>query len=387
MKKIIITLTIFFLSSSFVCASNVDIQQTFKKIITVDRINILVPTVVEIELPNEILNSYFAVFNQTDEKFEPYQTINSLDSSRIIPQKITANSVNSENLFDTNYQTSVEFDVDQNGRGSTKIIYSFAENIESNSLTLSLDQFVSLPNAITIRANVNGTEKIILSQFKPTSNKINFPLNQSKEWEIDFEYSQPLRINELQILSTNIKQSPSRIRFLAQPNKNYQIYTDPDMIIDQNTGERPNLLQNNDIKVVSILQSTQNPFYKQADTDNDTIPDSTDNCVLIANTDQKDIDGNNRGDVCDDYDKDGIINSSDNCINEPNANQADVDGDSIGDACDGIESRLTERNPWIVWGGIGLATLIFLGLFAVALRKMRFEREIVDSKNTHTPNL
>ncbi len=385
MKKIGLILFIFVISSSFVFAENSNVIQSFKKIIALQKIEVLVPTVVEVVLPNEITSSYFAVLNETDKKFEPYVVTNNtlLDSNSYvsIPQKISSNFPNQiSNVFDNSFQTYSQFDVDQDGKGYVTIDYSFIENVKSNSISLSLDQYVSLPNSITIKAIENGKEKIVLSQFKPTSNIINFPETSSNNWKFEINYSQPLRINELQIQNLNAKKIPTSLRFLAQPKKEYKIFAEPDLIINQNTSERPNLLSNDDVKIIQTLSVDKNQSYKLADTDNDTIPDINDNCVLIPNTDQADINQNNRGDVCDDFDKDGVINSEDNCINEPNANQADIDLDKIGDACDGIESRLTEKYPWLVWGGIIFAALLFLGLFAVAIRKIRFNQSVVEEK-------
>ncbi|OZV71029.1 reprolysin-like metallopeptidase [Winogradskyella aurantia] len=73
----------------------------------------------------------------------------------------------------------------------------------------------------------------------------------------------------------------------------------------------------------------------QTDTDNDGIPDSSDNCPAIANTDQSDLDNDSIGDVCDDdIDGDGVPNANDNCPNTPNADQADSNNNGIGDVCD-----------------------------------------------------
>lgn len=58
------------------------------------------------------------------------------------------------------------------------------------------------------------------------------------------------------------------------------------------------------------------------DADKDGVPDATDNCVKIANLDQKDTDADGKGDVCD------------NCATVSNPDQADADGDGKGDACD-----------------------------------------------------
>ncbi|MCI5120005.1 MAG: hypothetical protein D3908_02200 [Candidatus Electrothrix sp. AUS4] len=60
-----------------------------------------------------------------------------------------------------------------------------------------------------------------------------------------------------------------------------------------------------------------------------------DNCPLIPNSDQSDVDNDGIGDSCDDdNDNDGIINEQDNCPLADNPGQEDSDNDGIGDACD-----------------------------------------------------
>ena len=71
------------------------------------------------------------------------------------------------------------------------------------------------------------------------------------------------------------------------------------------------------------------------DTDGDGICESDDNCPIIANGNQSDIDEDNIGDVCDDdIDGDTVLNEDDNCPYHVNTEQTDTDGNGAGDVCD-----------------------------------------------------
>jgi hypothetical protein len=71
------------------------------------------------------------------------------------------------------------------------------------------------------------------------------------------------------------------------------------------------------------------------DDDADGALDTSDNCPLVANADQNDLDNDGLGDVCDDDDDgDSVFDTVDNCPLTANADQLDTDSDGIGDACD-----------------------------------------------------
>jgi hypothetical protein len=73
----------------------------------------------------------------------------------------------------------------------------------------------------------------------------------------------------------------------------------------------------------------------QPDSDNDGVPDDTDNCPAIANPDQLDQDLDGTGNLCDaDLDGDSVSNNLDNCPAIANSDQADLDLDGQGDACE-----------------------------------------------------
>lgn len=344
----------------------------------IDRILINVPTVVEVPLGDEFIERFdFAILDKTTNSFEPHFFKQETSVSETPVSAVTNPGINNEwFMVDGNVQTYSDFPLPENTQGHTQIILTSTKPIISSALTILLDNNVALPTSIQIRALVNGQNKIVLASKGMSQNTIRFPRTESNNWTVDLTFGQPLRISELRLIQENVTKTNSRfVRFLAQPEHTYRIYFDPDRQSTPPVGESGNLAFTSEVLVVPSVSSKNNPNYIIADVESDGIPDIRDNCVSLANPDQKDVNNNGRGDACDDFDQDGLINAKDNCPNNPNREQQDADSDGIGDACDKEESRVTERHTWIPWIGIGFAALVLIVLLALTAKTLRNESE------------
>lgn len=349
-------------------AETVSAFRSYKKIEVGD---ILVPTVVEIPFDDQYLErANFAVLDLNNNTFQPYYYKKEVNSNKTY-YSATSLPYNSaaRKMTDGDPNTYAEFEYQENTQNELNILLNSATPITSSALTLVLDRFVALPHTIQIKATVNNREKVILATTNMVSQNIHFPVTTAKDWEINLTYGQPLRISEINLVQSNLITTSQRtVRFLAQPEHFYEVYYDPDRNVTISTGEAGNLSSNEDVLFLSDNMTLLNPSYKIADSDLDGHADIIDNCIYDYNPDQKDVNNNGRGDVCEDFDKDGIMNDKDNCPNNPNRYQTDQDKDGIGDACDNEESRLTEKYKWIPWAGIVFALLVIIILFFVTAR-------------------
>lgn len=81
------------------------------------------------------------------------------------------------------------------------------------------------------------------------------------------------------------------------------------------------------------------------DSDNDDFNHDTDNCPLVANPDQSNIDNDNLGDICDDdIDGDGLLNTQETALGT-DPYMADTDGDGLSD---GNEVNSIGTNPLLM---------------------------------------
>jgi hypothetical protein len=337
----------------------------------VDNISINAPTVIEVPFAADFIERFdFAVLDKTTNAFEPHYFKQETLTNEIPVSVSDAPITGSANrMIDKDTRTYADFILPENTQGQVQITLSSASPITSSILTVLLDNNVALPTTVEIRALMDGQNRIVVASRRMDGQTIRFPQTTSSRWQITFTYGQPLRISELRLNQDNAVKSNTRaLRFLAQPSHSYRIYFDPDRSVRAPVGESGNLVSAQDILVVQAAPSQNNPHYIIADTDSDGVPDISDNCVSVGNTNQQDINNNGRGDACDDFDQDGVINSKDNCPDNPNRDQRDTDSDGVGDVCDKEESRITERYPWIPWVGIGFAAVVLIILLALTAR-------------------
>jgi len=332
---------------------------------------IVVPTIVDapLEWGSYLQRKEAAVWDVMNETFVPYRFIAEYDRTNI-PVEMGIEGRRVIQLYDGDFSTSVDIPLeDDEGEKISIDVFSQSGPITASSLTVFLDEHVSLPTSVSVIATVDGRERRVLFNKEMTSETVYFPETRAEKWEIILSFVQPLRISELALHQIH-DNAPgfTAIRFLAYPNHMYTVYVDPDRYVEYETGESPNFFDEADVLVVGDLSLRNNLSYHPADIDSDGVPDKIDNCVSVPNQDQEDLDRNNKGDACDDFDHDGVINSKDNCPRDTNRDQSDEDADSIGDACDSEEGRITERYTWLPWAGIGFAGVVLIVLFILAIK-------------------
>ncbi len=329
-----------------------------------------VPTVVEVPIQISGWKQSFevAVYDETAGKFVPSTMVTKTDVP-IITQHAYVEGRPVASLTDRKIDTAYDFPVALDTTSVSEFMIRTYIPITVSALSLGLATHVAMPQRISI--TVGSDEQVVVSNQAVRGSIIYFPEVTGTEFTVRITHTQPLRLTEVSLVQSSVLRMESQyVRFLAQPGSQYKLYADADRWVRPTVGELPSLNAVPDAEVVRghLAQVLQNPAYEPADTDGDDVPDLYDNCISVANTDQTDVDGNGRGDVCDDFDRDGRINSEDNCVNEPNRSQVDTDGDGIGDVCDSEESRFTERYAFVPWVGIAIAFMAIMALFVLVKR-------------------
>jgi hypothetical protein len=347
-------------------------KTAFRQVLTVPANQYVVPTVVEIPFAGIATNRnevYVEDFATKQRQQTLWKTSYTDAPTNFVVRNLEGVSLST--LSDTRQTTSQLFPIDDLGEGLVVLNVMIAGRITTDALTLELAPNVRIPQYISITTTgPSGNSEVVVNRTAMAGATIRFPEVTTNNLRITVEYDQPLRVTELKFSEKNIKRIETKsLRFLAQPGQAYQVFLDPDLPVPESVGERANLQNDAGVVIIAPGVLTKNTLYRNADRDGDGSIDTLDNCVDVSNPDQADIDGNLKGDACEDFDRDGVSNLVDNCINLPNPTQLDEDGDGIGDVCDDSESRLTEKYAWILWVGIALAGLTLASLFLIVARR------------------
>lgn len=337
---------------------------------TISNIPIQVPTVVELPLSTPD-DGFLVIENETGNEITSYFHEEKTLVSTQIFATLTNDGSNAMPLQDGDSTTGVYFGLNNQSQGTTEILLQSATDIEAEALNFILERNVILPATIEISTqDESGNQNIVLARTFMNSKQINFIPTVGNIWLIKLTYNQPLKINELELVQTDKTQNIKRgLRFLAQPNASYTIYKDSAREMGSFFKDENNLQSDSGVMYLPVSTFTNNPNFIESDQDNDGLSDEIDNCVLVTNPDQIDINRNGTGDACEDWDRDNHQNFQDNCPDLFNSDQRDIDDDGIGDKCDDEESRLTEKYTWVPWVGMGFATLVILVLFVLISRR------------------
>ncbi len=360
----------------------------FRTIVEVPYISVSVPTVVEVPVSGMIRNEAAIVRSESGvispativTHRERLEVSLSVTTQYCLPDEFSLCAAERE-LMDADVRTTVDFPFEESfdreqmmKSQNTATVTFFSSDgtpFTASGLHVQLAPYVALPRTVKITAlNAAGMETVVVAERAMTSPEVYFPSTTAVGLKVTFGLAQPLRLAEARIMQHDASvEVQYGIRFLAQPGEAYTIYMDPDQQHDRVLSGGVDLMSDTGVLLVSEGMPVPNSGYTPADSDADGVPDERDNCVSLANTDQRDYDGNGRGDMCDDFDRDGVLNSKDSCPDAPNRDQRDTDGDGAGDVCDDLESRFTEANPWIPWAGMLIAATVIAGLMVLVLKQ------------------
>jgi len=354
-----------------------DVIKHYRYEYTVPNITGPIPRILEFPATNSS-NDYLVLEVQTN-TIQPHIITSEKQKTPFTVRSNQASSSAEINLFDNNATTFAEYPIGPETtptENKVDLTFSYDQPVTTSQLTYTLSQNVQTPRSISIQyqpSNKNVTVTTILNKMSISgngSNTINFPQVTSDTFIVSFYYEQPLRINEISFGEISNGKEEYFLRFLARPNEQYKIYNNRSGNVPYYyVQEAGNLYSNTNVTKFARPSYISNPLFVLPDSDNDTIPDSEDNCIGVKNADQTNTNNNSLGDACEDFDNDGILNGNDNCPEHPNKIQQDDDGDGIGDHCDGSESRFIEQFPYLPWIGIFIGFLIVIVLFKTTINK------------------
>ncbi len=335
----------------------VEAKRAFQSLaeVSTDDYNMVLPTVAEIPIDIGLKNvKEILVLSSKEQKPVPAELLVREEfvrprieiSVRTNGQEVLGRSLLSDARKNVLFSTLVSR---KGWKGETTVSLFFAEPFEVSQIILHPMKNSFLPDAVSVRAVSGNRNDLILPEISLTSPMVKFPPVKVEELHLKFRHSKPLILRKLEIVPENpVKEKKFFVRFLARPETDYQVFFNADREVSLPETEKPSLW--GDINVLyhpNNVKIKPNPAYVPADKDSDGVPDREDNCVSVSNPEQTDVNGNGKGDACEDFDYDGVVNALDNCPNIPNRAQKDIDLDGRGDVCDDTDSRWAQTQRYL----------------------------------------
>jgi len=366
-------------------------KQAFRHVAQIDAVDIPVPMVVEVPVDVTMFDNYTVVLLDDRGEFTG-GAFTSRAEYQDVPQRVYSDAAieGLEALTDDDASTHVAFPYSEGTYNTASFTIEPESSMVTSEIAIRLVPLVEMPDTVRVFSVTKGATspeggEVLVAERAMTDTTVRFPETTVDALYVEFVLSQPLRLAEVEIVPDVEQTYIPVMRFLAQPGRSYTVYTDADRSYGTLPKEGADLVSDAGVRALEPVVFMSNPDYKEADEDGDGIPDTKDNCPTVSNPAQEDFDLNGNGDACDDFDTDGILNAYDNCPDEPNPGQEDDDKDGLGNRCDTVENRFTERHPWIPWAGMGVATLVLLGLLALGVRSGLMRRNTVATEDESTP--
>ncbi len=283
----------------------------------------------------------FAILEKETNRIQPYLTENIWEPNNTQVVAIENSPVRTPitNLFDKDFRTKTSFNFEESS-GYSYLTLKLTQPVKTSQISIYLDSNVTLPERAKI-SSVNQQKQLetIRSEALISSPFIEFPEVTSDTFRVELFHTQPLRLQEIEIGKPTNNILKTHLLWLARPGQTYRIYLNADRPALVPTTEEGSLVNISDTpSAIDPSEVTPNPNYREEDTDKDGIPNKKDNCPALANPDQKDVDNNRKGDVCEDRDGDRIVDGNDNCPTYPNNQQIDTDTNKIGDVCEDVDN-------------------------------------------------
>lgn len=379
MKKIVLSTSLCFLCHTVMAAAPSVTEYPYVK--KIQSLRLAEETMIKVPLDQEILQTIkedYSNFQITNDRNEETQFI-LLDNNAGLVETFkhlefsSSKEDDPSNIIDGNELTSYAFDERVDGKNDSWVSFDLGSMIPVHQITIRPTERAKI-RFIEIKAGETKDDLKTILAKRDFQREINLTNNSYQFFKISL-WGISTKVQDIKFWADR----DATLYFEAKPEEKYQIVYGNETINSKRYTQRNEGSPTAELSA-KLAKQEANPLAP-SDIDEDTIPNTDDNCITTPNKDQKDRDDDRVGDACDnapetknydqtDVDKDGLGDIIDNCKRTKNIDQKDKDNDGLGDACDLLETKNNQKaempnregNVEISGGLIGG----ILGIFAVA---------------------